>query len=463
VGDDPVIRRTAQRRRVGALVVGVLALGFLLGAGPAKAGPAGVYPGGGVFGFGDAATYPLSQSSFQAPAVSIAATPDGHGYWIAAADGEVATAGDASSFGSALGAGLRSPVVQIAPTPTGTGYWLVDADGTVKGFGSAVAFGSLSSIGVTDDRVVGMAVAPQGTGYWLADANGSVYSFGTAQFHGSLPGIHVKPAAPIVGIVATPDGGGYWLVGADGGVFSFGDARFSGSAANMDLNAGIVGMAATPDGGGYWLVGGDGGVFSFGDARFFGSLGGDVPAFPVSAIAATPDGGGYWLLEPDGFRDSLSDPPDPGNALGREIAAIADGQVGPTSQPGTFCNPYGPCEPWCALFATWAWEAAGVPIPRYAFVGDVYDWAQAHTAVLPPTATPAPGDAVLYGTSPASVAGSPHMGIVAEVWPNGAIVTVEGDAGPGPAGSLGVVVNGPFLPADSASEVGFPIYGYALP
>ena len=33
-----------------------------------------------------------------------------------------------------------------------------------------------------------------------------------------------------------------------------------------------------------------------------------------------------------------------------------------------------------------------------------------------------------------------------QIWPDGAIVTVEGDAGPAPVGSLAVIVNGPYLP-----------------
>ena len=74
--------------------------------------------------------------------------------------------------------------------------------------------------------------------------------------------------------------------------------------------------------------------------------------------------------------------------------------------PGADCNPYGPCEAWCALFATWVWEQAGVPIPSYAFTGDVYNWAQSASGVLPPSATPSPGDAVLYGTGPWSTASS---------------------------------------------------------
>ena len=41
----------------------------------------------------------------------------------------------------------------------------------------------------------------------------------------------------------------------------------------MHLNDPIVGMAATPDGKGYWLVASDGGIFTFGDAPFYGSTG----------------------------------------------------------------------------------------------------------------------------------------------------------------------------------------------
>jgi hypothetical protein len=49
------------------------------------------------------------------------------------------------------------------------------------------------------------------------------------------------------------------------------------------------------------------------------------------------------------------------------------------------------------------------------------------------------------------------------VWPDGAIDTIEGDAGPGPPGGGNVVVNGPYLPGLSARYNGFGIYGYAVP
>ena len=109
------------------------------------------------------------------------------------------------------------------------------------------------------------------------------------------------------------------------------------------------------------------------------------------------------------------------------------------------------------------WEQAGVPIPSYPFTGNIYNWAAAHTAVLPPTGAPLPGDAVLYGTSPFSTATSVHVGLVVQVWPDGAVVTIEGDAGPAPTGSLAVVINGPYLPSQSVSYNGVPIYAFARP
>ena len=102
-------------------------------------------------------------------------------------------------------------------------------------------------------------------------------------------------------------------------------------------------------------------------------------------------------------------------------------------------------------------------MPSYAFTGDIFTWAAHNGAVLPPTATPVPGDAVLYGTGPATTSTSVHVGIVAQVWPDGAIDTIEGDAGPGDTGYLAVVVNGPFLPGDSGWYNGFGIYAFAQP
>ena len=59
------------------------------------------------------------------PIVGMAATPDGGGYWLVAADGGVFSFGDASYSGSTGGMHLNQPIVGMAATPDGRGYWLV--------------------------------------------------------------------------------------------------------------------------------------------------------------------------------------------------------------------------------------------------------------------------------------------------------------------------------------------------
>jgi hypothetical protein len=256
-------------------------------------------------------------------------------------------------------------------------------------------------------------------------------------------------------------------VAGDGGVFTFGDAPFYGSEGGRVLNDPVVGIAPSRDGQGYLMVATDGGIFGFGSFDYYGSLGAgyggnpaDVP--PVAAIARTSDGQGYWLLEPDGwsytFSSPGSSPPDPQAA---SIVLIADSQVASDPYGGSYCNRYGPCEEWCALFATWVWKQAGIPIPQFAFTGDIYSWAAGNTGLIAPTGVPGPGDAVLYGTGPWSTATSLHAGLVMQRWPDSAIVTIEGDAGPAPSGSSAVVINGPYLPADSQEYNGMPIYAFA--
>ena len=135
-------------------------------------------------------------------------------------------------------------------TPDGHGYWLVAADGGVFTFGDALFYGSLGNLAL-NAPIVGISATPDGHGYWLVAADGGVFTFGDAPFDGSLGNLTLN--APIVGISATPDGHGYWLVAADGGVFTFGDAPFDGSdAVATTQGAFAVGLAAGP--GGYWIA-----------------------------------------------------------------------------------------------------------------------------------------------------------------------------------------------------------------
>jgi hypothetical protein len=427
---------------------------------PGVALTGGSFSDHGLIPFGDAATFSKPVPAMAAPVVDFAPTPKGDGAWLATADGAVATLGNAALHGSTAG-GLVAPVVGIAAARDGGGYWMVALDGGVFGFGDATFFGSMGGHRL-NAPIVGMAATPDGRGYWLVASDGGVFGFGDAAFFGSTGGLRLY--APIVGIAATPDGRGYWLVASDGGVFGFGDARFFGSMGSVALRSSVVGLASTPDGRGYWMASEDGAVFSFGDAGFHGADATTVPTPPVAGIAATPDGGGYWLLDQATATVGLSAAAgDTGGGVRAAIVDAAAGRVGGNPTPGYYCNPYGPCEEWCALFATWAWEQAGVPIPRYAFTGDIFTWAAQHTAVLPPWARPSPGDAVLYGTGAQTADSSLHVGIVVRVWPDGAMVTVDGDAGPGPPGSHSVTIDGPFLPGDSTAYTGMPIYGYAVP
>jgi hypothetical protein len=203
----------------------------------------------------------------------------------------------------------------------------------------------------------------------------------------------------------------------------------------------------------------------------FRGKGSPPPASPTATEPAASGGG------------SICGSSSPAGASGNEIVRIAQSQLGRSEDPpGSNCNPYGPCVEWCSLFVAWVWKRAGVPLEgstaTYAYSGTVYEWAEAHEGgglagvtapgeppfstaepngarVLPPTATPAPGDAVLYGTGPTD---SDHIGIVERVFVGGQITTIDGNFGDRVARS------GPFLPSQ-AVQYGMPtpIFGYAHP
>ena len=146
---------------------------------------------------------------------------------------------------------VGSPAVGIASTPHGQGYWIAKADGAVQIFGNAPYCGSMAGQPLNQpiDHIV---ATPDGKGYWLVAADGGTFAFGDAPFYGSMGGQPLN--APIVDIAPTPDGQGYWLVASDGGIFSFGDAGFYGSTGAIHLNQPVNGMAPTPTAGatGWW-------------------------------------------------------------------------------------------------------------------------------------------------------------------------------------------------------------------
>jgi hypothetical protein len=144
----------------------------------------------------------------------------------------------------------------------------------------------------------------------------------------------------------------------------------------------------------------------------------------------------------------------PSGTRGR-IVRTAARQLG-YRDSGRYCTKFGPCEPWCALFSTWAWRAARIPIARYPFTGSIYYWAALNTRVLRPGAAPKPGDAVLFGTGPRSIRSSLHVAIVEDVYP-GYLLTIEGNTD---HRVVRLVV-----PTANPARVGEPgrIYAYASP
>ncbi len=358
----------------------------------------GTFKDGGVLAHGAARFFGSPTNlSLAAPAVAMAATPDGAGYWLVGADGGVLTYGDAKYFGGTSARRLDAPIVAIAPSPDGRGYWLAGANGSVYAFGDAVFYGPDRPV-AWPEPIVGLARTPDGRGYWMVSSHGAVYSFGDAHYFGSLGATNLHNL-PVVAIAPSRDGAGYWLVQGGGEVVPFGDAPRLGG---MRGHPPVSGIAVTADGRGYWLVCGNGEVDAFGDAPHLGGNNRAVPRPPIAAIVADPAAPGYWLLDAEAFRVSL-DHPSPalsGPDEASRIVSLAASQIGPSPDGGDYCNPYGPCEQWCALFATWVWEKAGIRVPRYAFVGDVYRWAARHTRVISARHKPAPGDLVLYGTGP---------------------------------------------------------------
>ncbi len=308
-----------------------------------------------------------------------------------------------------------------------------------------------------------MAATPDGKGYWLVAGDGGVFSFGDATFYGSMGATHL--VAGVTGIAATRDGKGYWMVAGDGGIFAFGDAVFYGSLGTKPPPDSIAGMATTPDGAGYWMVGNGGSVYPFGDAQTFGTSASTKPVAPVAALTPTSDGQGYWLLEPDDWSYSFS----------AAVALRPDGlrrghgprhQPGrprPRHRPGPTATPTGPANNGARCSSRGCGRTRGSPIPSIPFTGNIYAWAAAHGRILPSNVLPAPGDAVLFGTGPGSTATSVHTGLVVEAWPDDAVLTVEGDAGPAASGQLATIINGPFLIRDSESYNGVPVYAVAQP
>jgi len=158
-----------------AAALAVLALGasIVANAGPAGATPSAtpalaeraqagsVVPGG-----------PVPAADVGAPLGSSPVAPNlpilGSRASAASTTGSVLTRGDASFYGSTGNIRLNKPIVGMAATPDGHGYWLVASDGGIFSFGDAGFYGSTGNIRL-NKPIVGMAATPDGHGYWMVE------------------------------------------------------------------------------------------------------------------------------------------------------------------------------------------------------------------------------------------------------------------------------------------------------
>jgi len=215
-----------------------------------------VYPGPGTAWYRS----PYANGYRARSITGMAATADGHGYWLVGSRGGVYPYGDAASHPAIRHA---HPIVGIVAAPGG-GYWLYTAYGNLYPSAGTAWFGSPSASGFRGSSITAMAATADGRGYWLVDSAGRVMAYGDAARYAALWHAH-----PIVGIVAAP-GGGYWLYTAYGNVYSTPGAPWYRSPYSSGFRgSSIRGMAVTPDGNGYWLVTRGGTVFAYGDAAAF--------------------------------------------------------------------------------------------------------------------------------------------------------------------------------------------------
>jgi hypothetical protein len=154
------------------------------------------------------------------PVVAIAATADGHGYWLVSRSGHLSGYGDARLYPRSAGPSrFSAPVVAMAATADGHGYWLVSRSGQVSGYGDARLYPRSAGPSRFSAPVVAMAATADGHGYWLVSRSGHLSGYGDARTYGA-------PRAPSAAVALVPDGmsTGYWVVLRDGQTRSFGTA-----------------------------------------------------------------------------------------------------------------------------------------------------------------------------------------------------------------------------------------------
>ena len=143
-----------------------------------------------------------------------------------------------------------------------------------------------------------------------------------------------------------------------------------------------------------------------------------------------------------------------GLSVPQRIVAIAESQVGYSTEPSdSYCNKFSAywgagtadcpsgetAEEWCADFAAWAWQEAGVQFTYGYGPGEIngaavsfYEWAVANGEWHPATSryVAAPGDLAIYGLSLGADPSAAHVAIVTDDAPGQSgpdVVNGDGD------------------------------------
>lgn len=118
----------------------------------------------------------------------------------------------------------------------------------------------------------------------------------------------------------------------------------------------------------------------------------------------------------------------PSGSGNSSIVSIAKSQLGQecSKYTSTQGSGWGGCEPWCAVFATWVWQQAGINIPSIASVPALNTWAKNNSkivTIINKSEIPLPGDFIIYNGNGSNYA---HVGIVVDTTST-TVTTVEGD------------------------------------
>ena len=191
-------------------------------------------------------------------------------------------------------------------------------------------------------------------------------------------------------------------------------------------------------------------------------------ANPQAAPAAVAPAAGWYQVVVSALRAADAPAPAPatvpsGAALQAAIVSAASSQIGRTN-PAAYGGIGGE---WCAAFASWVYRSAGLHIGVLKAAYEMGSWAYAGGGtLLPPSAAPQVGDAVLFESNGSSkawpgtgldISNIAHVNIVVSVGPGGSFKTIGGNE------NGAVREQGPYSAANAPTWWGQKVYGFVRP